>query len=208
MQNQPVRDGFFFLGDHPALEFLNTKPLLEGQQQELLTDFPAVLRWLVAAGLLARTAAQHLRAEWDGTPQANAAMARILAFRESLRSAVLAVESSGSIPRNAIEEINRLLEQHPFCFQITGTGRKLTKRVAFSSAAPEDLIGILANAAADLLSAVDRTYIRKCETCVLQFRDTTKNHSRRWCSMQLCGNRAKVAAYAARNRRRQHGKPD
>jgi len=202
MQNQTVRDGFLFLGDHPALDFLNTKPILHGQQVDLFTDFSTMLRWFVAAGVLDRSSAKRLADQWTGTQQGEATLARILAFRESLRSAVLAVESTGKIPRSAIDQVNVLLRQHPFSFQIADLGTKVTKKIAFRCTAPEDLIGILADAVADLLADTDRAQIRKCETCVIHFRDTTKNHARRWCSMQFCGNRAKVAAYAARNRRR------
>ena len=51
----------------------------------------------------------------------------------------------------------------------------------------------------------DRNRVRKCESCVLHFWDTSKKGSRRWCSMKLCGNRVKVAAYAARRRKRAIG---
>lgn len=200
MTNQSVRDGFFFLGDHPALDFLNTKPLLKDQPQELLTDFPAVLRWFVAAGFLEKKSAERLKAQWAGSPRSDATLTSIRDFRESLRSTVLAIESTGRIPQRAIEEVNELLKQHPFSFRVVGTGMKLKKKITFAWATPEDLIGILANAVADLFSETDLKQIRKCETCVIHFRDTTKNHTRRWCSMQFCGNRAKVAAYAARNR--------
>ena len=53
----------------------------------------------------------------------------------------------------------------------------------------------------DLLFAhVDRNRVRKCGQCVLHFYDTSKKGTRRWCSMQLCGNRLKVVAYPARRR--------
>jgi predicted RNA-binding Zn ribbon-like protein len=200
MTNQLVRGGFFFLADHPALDFLNTKPLVRDQPQELLTDFAAVLRWFVAARLLEKSSAERLKAAWGGSQRANASLASILDFRESLRSTVLAIESTRRIPQSAIEEVNELLKQHPFSFNVVGTGSKLKKKITFASATPEDLIGILANTVADLFSETDLQQIRKCETCVIHFRDTTKNHTRRWCSMQFCGNRAKVAAYTARNR--------
>jgi predicted RNA-binding Zn ribbon-like protein len=201
MQNQSVRDGFFFLGDHAALDFLNTKPLQKGQAQELLSDFLALLRWFVAARFVDGTAAARFAVRWSGSRQADVALARILAFRESLRSGVLAVESGGKLPRRVLDEVNDLVKEHPASFQLVNTGRKLTKKIAVSPATPGDLVGIVANAAADLFCDVDRTRIRQCETCVIHFCDTTKNRTRRWCSMQVCGNRAKVAAYAARKRR-------
>jgi predicted RNA-binding Zn ribbon-like protein len=51
---------------------------------------------------------------------------------------------------------------------------------------------------------VDRNRVRKCDQCVLHFHDISKKGTRRWCSMQLCGNRLKVAAYAARQRLSAH----
>src|SRR5260370_6103578 len=44
---------------------------------------------------------------------------------------------------------------------------------------------------AALLADLDRAKIRKCSNCVLHFYDTSKKGTRRWCSMQICGNRAR-----------------
>ena len=64
------------------------------------------------------------------------------------------------------------------------------------------LLGLLAEAATDLLCTCDLSLIKKCQNpeCVLFFYDTTKNHARHWCSMSLCGNRSKVAAHYHRHR--------
>ena len=66
--------------------------------------------------------------------------------------------------------------------------------------APEQLLQPLAEAIADLVCNEDFRLIRTCEgkACVLLFLDKTKSHARRWCSMALCGNRAKAAAHRAR----------
>jgi len=58
----------------------------------------------------------------------------------------------------------------------------------------------VAHYAANFFATADYSAIRKCEnpTCILFFYDTSKNHSRRWCSMELCGNRSKVAAFRER----------
>ena len=201
MQNQIVRDGYFFLGDHPALDFLNTKPLQKGQALELLKDFSALLRWLVAVRLLEEADAGSFASRWANSPSADAALESVLSFRENLRSAILSLESNGEIPGPAVDELNGLLSQHPVSFQVVPEGRTIAKEIKFSLTTPEDLLGIIANAAADLFSGSDLTRIRKCESCVIHFHDATKNRTRRWCSMQLCGNRAKVSAYAARKRR-------
>jgi predicted RNA-binding Zn ribbon-like protein len=60
----------------------------------------------------------------------------------------------------------------------------------------------VAEAVARLLAEGDFKLVRKCESadCTLWFHDRTKSHHRRWCSMALCGNRAKVAAFRARQK--------
>lgn len=60
----------------------------------------------------------------------------------------------------------------------------------------------VAEALARLLAEADFGLVRKCECedCTLMFHDRTKSHRRRWCSMALCGNRMKVAAYRARQK--------
>lgn len=202
MQNQYIRGEFYFLAGHPALDFVNTRPVLKGQAQELLTDFSAVLRWLVAAHLVKKIQASQLALRWRNTSEADAALTRILLFRERLRSAIAAIESTRRIPEQAMEEVNALLKEHPFSFRLVLEGKTVVKKIEFFPATPQDLIGIIASSTADLFSGIDPTRIRKCEACVIHFWDETKNATRRWCSMQFCGNRAKVAAYAARKRRR------
>jgi predicted RNA-binding Zn ribbon-like protein len=60
----------------------------------------------------------------------------------------------------------------------------------------------IAESAAGLLTADDLTLVRKCQNpqCILYFYDTTRNHARRWCSIAVCGNRAKVATHYRRRR--------
>jgi predicted RNA-binding Zn ribbon-like protein len=62
------------------------------------------------------------------------------------------------------------------------------------------ILAPMPEAAADLLATGNFSFIKRCEdkTCVLWFSDQTKSHQRRWCSMEICGNRHKVAAYRKR----------
>ena len=60
----------------------------------------------------------------------------------------------------------------------------------------------LAEAMGDLVCHPDFEGVKICEnpSCTLWFHDISKNHTRRWCSMAVCGNRAKAAAHRARKR--------
>jgi predicted RNA-binding Zn ribbon-like protein len=66
----------------------------------------------------------------------------------------------------------------------------------------ESIFVPVAEAAVDLLTTGDFDLVKRCEdqTCTRWFLDQTKSYRRRWCSMELCGNRHKVAAYRARRR--------
>jgi predicted RNA-binding Zn ribbon-like protein len=72
---------------------------------------------------------------------------------------------------------------------------------------PGELLQPIAAAAADLICHQDFRLIRACagSGCTLLFLDRTKAHARRWCSMAVCGNRAKAAAHRARRARNDGG---
>ncbi len=194
------RDGFLFVGNHLALDFLNTRPVLEAAATELLSDFDALLRWFRAAGLLAERQASQLKRQWGGDPRAARLLKEVRGLRESLRRQVVAWEEGSAIRDSTITELNRWMMRHPILTRVTEHGENLTMELWFQPAEPEDLLAPLAHAAASLFAEADRTRVRKCGQCVLHFYDTSKKGTRRWCSMRLCGNRVKVAAYAARQR--------
>jgi predicted RNA-binding Zn ribbon-like protein len=72
------------------------------------------------------------------------------------------------------------------------------------SAEPFRALAPIARSMADLVSQGRRAEIKRCANprCVLYFRDRSRAHRRRWCSMAVCGNRMKVAAHARRHGRR------
>jgi predicted RNA-binding Zn ribbon-like protein len=88
----------------------------------------------------------------------------------------------------------------PVRTRLKENGNEPLPELYFTVQKPGDRFAPLAQGAAMLFTSVDRTRVRKCNRCVPHFLDTSKKGTRRWCSMQLCGNRLKVAAYAQRKR--------
>jgi predicted RNA-binding Zn ribbon-like protein len=125
-------------------------------------------------------------------------------LREKIRKEVLAWERGGAVHHAAIGELNRRMAEHPMLIRLKASGRASSTELWFNPRQPEDLFAPLAHSAATLFANVDWHRVRKCDQCVLHFHDTSKKGTRRWCSMRLCGNRLKVAAYAARERMRAH----
>ena len=194
------KDGFLFLGNHLALDFLNTRPVQNGEAFELLSDFDALLRWFQAADLLSVREAASLRQHWGSSTQAQHVVEAMRELRERLRKEILSWERDGTVHRAATGELNRLMAEHPMLTRLKASGGTSTTELWFDPHRPEDLFAPVAHSAAMFFADVDRDRVRKCGQCVLHFYDTSKKGTRRWCSMQLCGNRLKVAAYAARRR--------
>lgn len=198
------KDGFLFVGNHLALDFLNTRPVQNEEPMELLPDFSALLRWFHAAGLLSAHDAANFQQEWGKSARSRRTVEAIRESREKLRKEILAWEGGSAIHRATIDELNQLMADHPMLTRLKATGSATAKGLWFEARQPEDLFAPLAHSAAALFADVDCSRVRKCAHCVLHFHDTSKKGTRRWCSMQLCGNRLKVAAYAARQRTQVH----
>ncbi len=196
-------DGFLFVGNHLALDFLNTKPILDGAPRELLPNATALARWLAAAGITTTPKNRALVRTWSHSARGEKFVCKLVAFRERLRAAVLRLEYGLAPENDFLEEMNLLLRNYPQRTAITRRGARLSLNPFFEARTPEDLWAPILAATTELLCVLEASRIRKCESesCVVHFYDTSKRGSRRWCSMNLCGNRLKVAAYQKRQRR-------
>ena len=201
-RNRDWKEGFLFLGNDLVLDFLNTRPVQHGEPLELLPNFNALLRWFQAADQLSSREAANLHQKWGKSGRARRAVAAMRELREQLRKEILAWEHAGPVHHTTVDELNRLMADHPMRLRLNASGSGLFSELYFEPRQPEDLFAPLAHGAAMLLANVDSKRVRKCHQCVLHFHDTSKKGMRCWCSMRLCGNRHKVAAYAARQRLR------
>lgn len=193
-------DGFLFVANLPVLDFLNTQPVLAGIPTELLPDFHAFERWLIASGTVTSAKAKVLLRNWRGSPQAEAFLKDLIGFRERLREAVLGMESGSTPSDEFIKEVNaRWLEHHTkICLRRHKS--QILRKSILDLHKPADLWAPIIEATANLLCEPASGRLRKCESCVVHFFDTSKKGARRWCSMNICGNKVKVAAYQRRKR--------
>jgi predicted RNA-binding Zn ribbon-like protein len=193
-------DGFLFVANRPILDLLNTKPVLADGPTELLPDVHALERWLIASGTVSSAKDKAAVRGWRNSTEAEAFLKQLIAFRERLRDAVLRIES-GTLPSDGfLSEVNSLLLQYPRISSLRKRDGKLVRGTLFEFRKPVDLWAPIVDAAVDLLTETEPSRIRKCESCVVHFFDTSKKGSRRWCSMNICGNKLKVASYQRRKR--------
>jgi predicted RNA-binding Zn ribbon-like protein len=193
---------FILIGNHACLDFINTQIIQNGRLVELLESFSDLAAWLAAVQVIERVKAEELARRWGGTAEGRKTLERALAFRLVLRKMIEGIVKGEAVAEAAVAEINELLRhrvRYPY-LRYTQEGFQTVSRLEFDAAF--QLLTPLAEAAAGLLCHADFSLIKKCENpdCILYFYDTSKNHARRWCSMSLCGNRLKVAAYYRRRR--------
>jgi predicted RNA-binding Zn ribbon-like protein len=195
---------FLFVGNHRALDFVNTEIAWEGMPRDLLTGLDDLIGWLVQAGALDGAAARAALARWGGRRQGAAAIDAARALRAALRRLAGAWSGGKPAPRATVAQVNELLARGAGTSRIVpAADGGFTVERGLRLEEPEDLLVPIAEAAADLLCHADPARVRQCAhpDCVLYFLDGTKNGTRRWCDMRTCGNRTNAAAYYRRRRR-------
>lgn len=192
---------FPLVGNHLALDFVNTKIVENGLPKDLLDGPADVAAWAVAVKLLALTRARKLAKLWQEAKSRDE-FEEVLRFRKMLHALVETIAQNGSVTSPTLREINTQLRKLIGHTEILPSDEGFTKRFILEIHTPSQLLGPVAEAASNLLCYGNPAYVKKCENpaCVLYFYDGTKNHSRRWCSMKACGNRTKVAAFYERKR--------
>jgi predicted RNA-binding Zn ribbon-like protein len=193
---------FLFIANQPCLDFINTDLVINGQPTDLLSSFQDVVAWLVQAGLLTEKDAERI--EGGGGRDEMETLKQAKAFRRSMRDMAERLAARKPVPQAALDLINQLLRHRVGYAQVTRRSGMFERRYESGFEDANQVLGLLAEAACDLLCACDLSLVKQCQNpaCVLLFYDTTKNHARHWCSMNLCGNRSKVAAHYRRHRKR------
>jgi predicted RNA-binding Zn ribbon-like protein len=196
---------FYLVGNNLSVDFVNTRIRENGAPKELLESFDDLIAWAARANLSNLSQAKALLQGWSGRPKAAQVLKLALKFRETLREMVIDAVRGADIKPAVVEEINITMKAEKGYTEVVRTEEGFEKRFRADFSDPGQLLAPIAEAAADLLCYGNLAYLKKCEgaDCVLHFYDTTKNHSRRWCNMAACGNRAKVAAFYQRQSKKQ-----
>ena len=201
----PDRPSPFFVGGHLALDFLNSIATPKDVPVEWLRNGRDLIDWLEQAKVIAADVAGRFRAPKE-QPALDGVAGRAREFRDWLRQFVTRHMGNPLTAgaAKALGPLNELLAEDTSYPTVEAAGgeQALRLRRARRWDSPKELLHPIAEAAADLICSVDFRLIRACEgpVCSLLFLDRTKAHGRRWCSMAVCGNRAKAAAHRARSR--------
>jgi predicted RNA-binding Zn ribbon-like protein len=201
------RSPAYFVGEHLALDFLNTTATPWGTRIEWLGDGKDLVDRLEQAGSIEPSAATRSRE--SGSDALNEVARQAREFRQWLRGFVTArMGKPLRATAAAVAPLNELLARDSSFRRVEAAGRdaegggRLVLRRVHRWESPGELLQPIAEAAADLICNQDFRLIRSRggSACSLVFLDRTKAHTRRWCNMAVCGHRAKAAAHRARRR--------
>jgi len=201
MQQHPA----IVIADAPALDFLNSVATPVDVPVEWLDDGEGLVSWLqqcrlVSAPVLEQMRSRALPGELDEVAE------RARGLREWFRG-FIQKHRGHPLTREALKELeplNRLLERdesfHQIAFATAQGGTAFQLQASRRWRSPEALLIPIAETLAQFVCSEDFTHVKACEgpACTLLFADHTRGHARRWCSMAICGNRAKQAAHRQR----------
>lgn len=195
----------FFIADSLGLDFLNSIATPVDTPIDWLDSGDGLLKWLAQAKLVPTDALDELNAR--ATPSELDKIAKQARdLREWFRQFVRKYMGRPLPPKalSELESLNKLLQRDEIFSQIARLrehgGERFELRAVRRWRSPDSLLLPIAEALAKFVCEEDFAAVKACEghTCTLVFADHTRGQARRWCSMAVCGNRAKQAAH--RNR--------
>ena len=206
IQNKNIGLNLDLKSGHPALEFTNTvNDHASAHPGETLFEYEHLLGWAKKVGLLHGKQVQTLMQKAANQPDRAAAIfAKSLELREAIYR-IFVAQSKGKAPAYAdLALLNSILTRLTKGAQVVHRLGEFEWHWNFDENALEAPLSLIALSAVDLMTSENFKRVGQCadeEGCGWLFVDTSKNHSRRWCDINDCGNRAKQRRYQQRTRK-------
>jgi predicted RNA-binding Zn ribbon-like protein len=192
---------FSFLGGRLALDFANL-PSLPASGSSNSLSWEELIGFLQATQIVSPGRGEELLALTESDPQSAFGLLNgAERLRNSLRRCFDSLAKKQCIPRESIEPVNEILRVTEGHDELVESSRSWRIEYVARESSLDWLLAAVARSAAELITEGEATRVRLCANpaCSLFFYDNSRTHRRRWCSMSLCGNRHKVAAFARRH---------
>src|SRR5690242_4187888 len=192
------------IGGRLALDFLNSV----SPKTELSWD--QLIAFLESARIVTPERGGELLTLSHSDPQAaDSLLRKAQRLAAALRLAFDAVLHRQKVLREWIEPVNEILRITEGHDELVFSNNDWEIQFEASESGLEWLLAAVARSAAEIIAEGPRARVRLCANprCGLLFYDTSRTHRRRWCSMTVCGNRHKVAAFARRNASLRRARP-
>ena len=182
------------IGERLCLDFTNTVGGRNGSEIifDKLKSYDDLVAWSVHAGILNRTDANKLNKKGS-----QGVVKRALRLREAIYRICIAAlkrESPNSADLKLLNQEIHEARNHEF------VDSSFRIRIKSTNNDLDQILWPVALSARELLTSEDLKRLQQCdgENCGWLFVDTSKNHTRQWCDMSDCGNRAKVRKFRSK----------
>jgi predicted RNA-binding Zn ribbon-like protein len=195
MKEIQVKSKFLWVGNWPVIDFINTDIVVEGKPVDLLEEASDVVLWLDESHLCEKRSDGGL-----APPKRLIEEAR--AYRTLLRQGIAQFARQRRLSADLLGKTNEFLRRCVSSRQLQEDGKGYRSLTSWHLQSAEDYLAPIAESFVRLVTEADSGRIRKCKNpdCVLYFHDTSKGGHRAWCSLDLCGNKLRMAASRRRHR--------
>ena len=191
---------WYFDAGNLVLDFTNTAEFHASKHpDEMLETYPDLLAWSLEAGILNQSEARALMMRAEKNPkESSKKFESVIALREIIYRMLSSAAKHEPIEASDLAGFNQFLSKTMLHSKISRSGEKFSWSWDEDGDPGERIQWTLVREAANLITSEEIKRIGECEDdrgCGFLFIDTSRNHSRRWCSMESCGNRAKAQRY-------------
>ncbi len=179
---------FFLDGGALWVDFTNTVMVVDGAETDRIATPESFTHWCIQAGV-----------DTD-EPVSDEALETTHHLREALRETAQRTTDGQRPTDAALATIDAILAASHGTMRLRKSDDGIAPSFVPIGAPTPPATWRIAMSAACWLRDGNPEHLKRCahHECVLFFQDTTRNHSRRWCSMTTCGNRAKSTRFRRR----------
>src|SRR3984885_4230049 len=198
-----MADEFQLVAGHLALDFANTLDYRYDPDRRI-DLLPSYERFLVFTRQSKVITAVQMHRLLDGLSEFDSqrVLKEVIELREALYFLILSAVHGRSPGESHLRALNKFLSEVRSVDEVAWHQRRFVRSSRDVTERPDGPLRQVIEAAVVLITSSDIYNVRECseKTCRWFFLDRSRNHSRRWCDMQLCGNRSKAKRFYARTR--------
>lgn len=176
------------------VSFVNTQYLEGGNPVDSIASDSDLVNWARRRTIID----EDIRAET--LQEGEDVLGRARMMRTHLRAMAASLSSDEEVGSDVQRALNDVLSASNIHHLFDRDGDETTERIAIEGPGALPILTLVALSAGRFLAGDDTDRVKQCASseCILYFVDSSRNRSRRWCSMETCGNREKVRAHYQR----------
>ena len=202
MQVSPYISKLPFLGGDLSLDFVNTvHDRHEEPLRDLLQNYMDLVTWVYFGGAISDSQKEKLlKLGLENQEEADQIYNDALQLREMFYDFILKLINQDKVSSANLQLINQWLSRAFSNLELVQLNSHFVLDWNTENFELESVLWPIIRAFADLVTSEDINRIKQCGNCGYLFVDSSKNKSRRWCSMEICGNRVKARRFAKKAR--------